>query len=504
MTEILPIKVLRDEDAPIFGSLNILLAKLQREGLPVATGIVVTSPNLVLKTTLEHFDFGSKEVFEQSLNLVKKEIQNLPVPGILERETKGRNNFLVSGQKVKTVKKLWLVMLFIWLDQVKERLWIDGFTKGLTENLEPQIVIFIKNLSSFGIAYWEKELDDSVIDIKSGSLVPVEFKKLDELVQLANKKLLIPHTYEWIKDGGIKVTRVLPYTPSVQADTPGFTLHLGGVNSGDSQLHLPGEHRSVVKVFLNLSTGFTIEDNIDGVYLVGEKMFDLNKPQNSFEELVFKLVESASAFPNSPVFLKLADMSEGMGKVRGTLRLIHQQSLLDPFCEALTFARNKKDLINIHIVIPFVRGVNELQQIKRDLAVKKLVRKNSLQQWLEVAVPENIINLEEYLVTGVDGVVLNLDELSAHLSGYDQNQADVSFYKHEVSGLLKFLEDGVKLIHKSRIPFIAYGSLTLNPEVLEFLIEKGVYGVVVERFEAPSMVDLLKQAERKMILRRST
>ncbi|EKD90064.1 MAG: hypothetical protein ACD_32C00049G0001, partial [uncultured bacterium] len=35
-------------------------------------------------------------------------------------------------------------------------------------------------------------------------------------------------------------------------------------------------------------------------------------------------------FPNSPVFLKLADKSEGMGRVRGSLRLLHQKSLFDP------------------------------------------------------------------------------------------------------------------------------------------------------------------------------
>jgi hypothetical protein len=63
-------------------------------------------------------------------------------------------------------------------------------------------------------------------------------------------------------------------------------------------------------------------------------------------------------------------------------------------------------------------------QLKRELAVKKLVRKNSLQLWMEVAVPENIVNIEDYLLAGIDGVVLNIDELAAHLNGYDHTEQD--------------------------------------------------------------------------------
>lgn len=107
-------------------------------------------------------------------------------------------------------------------------------------------------------------------------------------------------------------------------------------------------------------------------------------------------------------------------------------------------------------------------------------------------------------MVGIDGVVLNLDELIAHFNGFDQTQEDLVFYKNEVSGLLKFLEDSIKLLNKSKIPFIAYGSLSQYQKVLEFLVEKGVYGVVVERYEVPSAKDLLYQTEKRMILRKSS
>lgn len=486
MVEILPIRLLTEEDGQIFGSLNVALGKLDRAGLPVGAGTVVTAPEFKLKTILEHFDFGSKEVFEQSLTLVKKEIAKVSVPEILQKEVEKHKHFLVNGLVVNSQKELWQLLLNIWLEEIKVRLWKDGFYKGLTEELDPQIVIFLKKLTALGSAYFDPIQDDVVINIKQGKLHPNDSHKLYEIVKQANKKLFISHEYEWIEDGGIKLTKVLPFTPLPNVTGQVVTSSLSAKED---------IKKSVVKVFFDLSTGFTIEKEIDGVYIASEKIFDLNKPQDSFENLVFRLVESALTFPNSPVFFKLADVSEGMGKLRGTLRLLHQKSLLEPLIDALSFVKDKKGLNNIQLVIPYVRSVAELSKIKKVLTVKKL--------WLEAAVPENIINLEDYLALGLDGVVLNLDELISYLNGFDSSLQELLAYKNEVKGLLKFLEDGLKILHKSKIPFIAYGSLALYPEVLEYLVGKGVYGVVVEKYEAPSAKDLLHQTETRIILRKT-
>lgn len=492
MIEILPVRLLTDEDGQLFGNLAVCLGKLQRAGLPVGNSIVVTAPNFKLKSVLEHYDFGTKEIFEQSLTLVKKELKAIPIPLLLIKEVGRNRSFLFNGNVLKSVKALWHALLDHWILEIKFRLWKDGFHKGITENLDPQIVVFLKKLEALGSGYFDFLQDDTEVVIKMGKLHPHDLKNLDELIRAANKKLLIPHQYEWIVDSDVKLVGLKQYTP------PNVILE----KVPQPQEPRSEQSKSTVKVFLDFSKSMVLEENVDGIYIASEKIFNLNKPNESFEDLVFKLVESASSFPQAPILFKLADKSEGMGKVRGSLRLLHQKTLFDPLVKALDFARHKKGLNNIHIVIPFARGANEFLQIKRELAVKGLRRKNSLQLWMEVAMPENIINLEEYLTSGLDGVVLNLDELLSHLSGFDLNHEELLFYKNEVSGLLKFLEDGIRLLHKSKIPFIAYGSLSLYPKVLEFLVEKGVYGLVIERYEAHSIKELLHQTERRMLLSR--
>lgn len=499
MIEILPIKLLTEEDIPFYGSLNVLLGTLSRANFSVGHGIVITPPYLKLKTTLEHYKLDSKEFIEQVLTLVKKEIDATPIPQILITETKKEKHFFVKGQLIKSVKALWLVLLNNWLEQIKSRVWNKGFYPGATENLDAQSVIFVKKVKSFGIAFFDFLQDDVVVTAKSGNLKPDDLKKVTDLVKLANKKLCIPREYEWIMDGQIKLTKVLPYTPLPIFHSE-YLSSKGLVREASKKDFVK---RSAVKVLCDISSAAAPSSNgIDGLFLVSEKIFDLGKLRESFENLILRIMESAGNFPYSPILFKLADKSEGMGKIRGTLRLLHQNSLFNPLVEVLDFARHKKGLNNIHIVVPFLRSVKEFLQIKKELAVKKLARKPSLQIWMEIAVPENILNLEQYLSAGLDGVVLNLDELIAYLNGFDTAEENLSFYKNEVEGLIKFISNALTLLHQAKIPFITYGSLAFNPKMLEFLVEKGVYGIVAENYEAHSAHDLFYQTEKRVILKK--
>lgn len=504
MIEVLPIKALHDEDGPIFGRLNVLLSKLASLDLAVAGGIVVTPPNLKLKTTLEQYNFSTYEVIEQSLVLVKKDLEKIPVPDILIQEIGEHGNFLVGAETVKGANQLWTLLISNWIEDLKALIWRRGFAPGITENLESQVVIFTKNLVAFGKTGIDND-GEVTISILQGKLEAGQLKELDELVERADKKLIIPYEFSWILDSAIKLSGIRPYTPPNAIPTEvgrSRSIESGVRDSSAQRLARNDELKSAVKLFLDLSVGEVPQTDFEGSYLIGEKLYDLNKPGESFDNLVLKLAEVGSL--DKPVLLKLADKSEGMGKVRGTLRLLHQKSLLDSFTEAINFVRENRTLFNIHMVLPFVRGISEFNALKRELALKKLTRGNLVQIWMEVAVPENIINLEEYIVAGLDGLVFNLDELLSHLSGFDLNEQELLFYKKDAKALLNFLGDGFKLAHKLKVPVVAYGSVILYPEVLEFMVENGVYGVVVERYEADAGKSLLQKMEKKLILKRAS
>ncbi len=207
----------------------------------------------------------------------------------------------------------------------------------------------------------------------------------------------------------------------------------------------------------------------------------INSEKEPQEELkIAKLSEIASEFPAKTVIFKLADIKSVDSNIRGTLRLIHDQNLLKKEIGVYLFARNKKQLYNTQIAVPYVRSVDEFLQLKRDLASFGISRKGSLKMWLEIGVPENIINLEKYLVAGLDGVILNLDELINLISGVNFKSSEAIFYKEQLESLKLFLEDGIKILNKAKIPVIFQGNLAWDERILEYVVEKGIWGLSVD------------------------
>jgi len=500
MIEILPLKLLREEDAAIFGSLNVSLARLLRAGF-VPHGVVVAPPILKLQTSLSKYDLGHKELFEQSLILAKKEIAQIPVPEELEKELKKASEFLVNGKKAKSIKEVWLHLLSEWMEEIKQRLWKSGFSPDLTKELESIAVFFVSIIDSSGSAFFDEYEKEIKIEIEHGKLSIEQCKELGNLIKKANKFLIIPHGYKWIyeKNKSSLEAKIVGISPHVIQEPP-----IVAKKENFEFVNLPVKERrkTVTKVFCDFSAGSIIPEELDGAFIASEKVLDLNNKE-TFEDLSIRIMEVARSFAEVPLLVKLPDIPEKIAGVRGSLRLLHQANLFKTICQSITDIRNKKAITNVNIVIPFVRAPFEFMNMKRELATHKITRKHSLQLWLEIAVAENLLNIEDYIEAGIDGVVLNLDELMSSINGFDYRDEEMSVYKKEVKGLLKFLDAGMRILHSKKIPVLVYGNLISDTGLLESLIENGLFGVIIERYELDSINDLLYQIERKIVLKRT-
>lgn len=482
--EILPIKLITQEDQEIFGADNFNLAKLVRTGFPVAKGYALTPPDIQLNTVLKNFDYKNREVFEQSFTLMKRQINEIPEPEEFKKAFEKGKNFYISGNQVKGVKNLWTHLLNSWLDQLRHRIWNEGFASSLNKILTPQTVFILDNVQAEIKSFFDPDTKDVVIESKD-KLNPKILQAVDELTISANKKLFLPQVYRFIlTKGRVELVDVKPFTQTL----PGSVIPQVVISKTEQKRIV----KSAVKVFLNLSSGFAIEKNIDGILIESDYALDV-------DSLIFKIAESALTFPHQTVIFKLPDDSEH--EVRGCLKLVHQSKMLNQLAEIILFIRNKKSLYNIKVGIPYVRSALEYLQLKRELAVRGIIRKGSFGFWLEFAVPENLINLEEYLVAGFDGAIINLDSLWSLLGGAESGV--VVFYKNEVNTLAKFLKAPIKALHKAKIPILITGQLSLHPDILDFLVEAGIWGVVANsNIEAESLPEHLNWTEKRMLFKK--
>lgn len=487
---ILPIKLLTEIDQPIFGAKFLNLAKLERDGFPVLKGIVVCPPEIILQTVFKHFQYATREVFEQRLTILKGQLSKIPISPELDKELGKGTSFFLEGELTKKNTLVWVKLLEKWTEEIKKKIWQEGFSNDLNLCLSPKAVFYIKGKPVAAKGYFDPHLDEVIIRSET-KLEPRILKKIDELVLSANKRLFIPQVYEFLKeDEKVYLIGLSPYTQTLPVSkTADIVL------PKKQQLSL-GKYS--IKMFLNLSSGFAVEPSVDGVLIKGERAGNLST-QNGFEETVFKLSEAALSFVDKPIIYQLPDVKEK--EVEGALRLIHDTKLLDKSSQAFLFARNKRNLLNLGLAVPLVRSADELLTIKRELAVRGITRKGALKLWMEVCVPENILNLEDYLTVGIDGVILNLDLLQQHIGGYKIK--DGQYYQKNTGALAKFIKPLFKTLHKAKVPVLITGELTLHPDILELLIEEGVWGVVVNTLtEASSIPDHLSWMERRMIVKR--
>lgn len=483
----LPVKLITDLDQPLFGTNLFNLAKLERLGFPVVSGIAVCAPEIVLKTVLKHIQLQNKEIFEQKLSIVKADLHKIKIPEDLEKLLKKEKLFYLNEQLYVSKKVVWETLLDIWLQEIRAKFWKFGFTSGIAQNLTPQSIFFTEKQYKQAVAFFEPSIEDVVIkcDIK---LSPEVAHKIDELVIEANRKLFLPQNYHLLIIGKkVRIIAVLPFTQTLPA-------------SQTAQIIMPKVKqekviKSATKVFLNISSGFALANQTDGILIEGEKMIN-------FDEAVLKLSEAALILHPCPVIYKMPDIF--FSGIRGSLHLIHQKNLLDEVAEIFLFVRNKKGFSNVELAIPLTRSIDELMQIKRELAAREISRKGSLKIWWEVSVPENLINLEDYLEAGVDGVILNLDTLNKNLSGFGLEElwkeGAHEPYRKQIQALTKFIEPAFVILHKAKVPILVNGELAIGSDMLNFLLKKGVWGIVANSaVEAENLPEYFAWTEKRIV-----
>lgn len=481
--DILPIKSIREEDSNLVGKNISSLAKLYHFNIGVSDGVVVFPPSEDLKKVLSKYGGFHHESFEQKATLIRREIFLLKPPEDLVAILKKRKiNLSVA----------WNSLLGAWFSEIKSKVFREGINVNVSKNLTAHTIFFVNKITSSGEIYFDKKLDRFELSFQKGNLSEENLDKLKDLIMKASKKLYLPFIYQWVFDGEFKIIKLVPFTAAVKLETvldSDEVIIEKGEEPLSENLPIIASIKSkpisvAINIFLNISKESILVNDVDGVIICGEEIAD-------YELKTRKLAEVASQLIDKPVIYKLADLKDP-DKIRGTLNLIHDQSLLRKEAEVFLFTRNKKRLLNTQLAVPFVRSPAEFLQIKTSLSALGIQRTPTLKLWLELATPENFLNLEGYLEAQFDGAIINLDSILGFLGGFETSNFEENiFYKEEVQALVSFLEDGIRILQRARIPVILVGNSLSNIEVLQFALSRGVWGICVNSTQVISIKEQL-------------
>jgi pyruvate, water dikinase len=145
-------------------------------------------------------------------------------------------------------------------------------------------------------------------------------------------------------------------------------------------------------------------------------------------------------------------------------------------CAALRKVRNEMGLINVTIMVPFVRTLNEAECTLQALAQHHLIRHvNDLKVIMMCEVPSNVLLLEQFSPF-FDGFSIGSNDLTQLTLGVDRDSALLSqLFDERDPAVKKMLEMALQTAQKAGAYISICGQAPSDfPEIADFLIEKGI------------------------------
>jgi pyruvate,water dikinase len=295
--------------------------------------------------------------------------------------------------------------------------------------------------------------------------------------------------------------------------------------------------KTATKVYVNLGEPELAEEiakrNVDGVGLLRaefmmagigihpKKLIHEKKSKIFVDKLADGIGKICAAFGERPVVYRASDFKTNeyshlrggeqyepsepnpMLGYRGAYRYIHDADVFDLELEAIKQVRNKMGYKNLHLMIPFVRNVNELKEVKKIVIASGLSRTATFKLWMMVEIPVNVILLDDFIDVGIDGISVGTNDLTMLMLGTDRdNETVAADYDERNPAVLWALEHIIKTAHKRGITVSVCGQApSSHPDVAEFLCKNGVTSVSVTPDVIEKTRQVLYDTEKKLVNR---
>ncbi|MFZ2153197.1 MAG: phosphoenolpyruvate synthase [Microgenomates group bacterium] len=300
----------------------------------------------------------------------------------------------------------------------------------------------------------------------------------------------------------------------------------------------PSPHRAVAlrtatKVYVNLGEpelAATISKrHVDGVGLLRaefmianigihpKKMIADGRQKEYIEKLAMNIAKFCKSFSPRPVVYRATDFKTNeyrflkWGKLyepeepnpllgfRGATRYINSPDVFSMELEAIKMVRNRLNLKNLWLMIPFVRTPHELFLVKKLISDHGLLRSPTFKLFMMVEIPSNVILLDKFIDVGIDGISIGSNDLTMLTLGLDRDNGEVAKDFNEMDpAVLWSLKRAITKAKKRGVLASICGQAPSNhPELVEKLVKWGVTSISVSPDAIDRTREIISWAEKK-------
>lgn len=299
----------------------------------------------------------------------------------------------------------------------------------------------------------------------------------------------------------------------------------GGYSVKHQEVHEETALQTATKVYTNVAepeyAQKVAQRHVDGIGLLRAEfmMAQIGEHPKKFlrdgkkEEFITKLADNleifCKAFSPRPVVYRASDFksneyrelrggdkfepieSNPMLGYRGAFRYIHDSEVFELELEAIKRVRNKKGFKNLWLMLPFVRTVKELEEVKKIISANNLYRSPTFKLWMMVEIPSNVVLLDTFIEAGIDGVSIGSNDLTMLMLGTDRDNSDVaSEFDEQNPAMLWAYEHIIKTANKYGITSSLCGqAASMYPDLLKKLVEWGITSVSV----SPDAIEMTRE-----------
>lgn len=297
----------------------------------------------------------------------------------------------------------------------------------------------------------------------------------------------------------------------------------------------PGEIKTATKLYVNLSEPDLAEriaaEDVDGVGLLRaefmiaqigihpKKLINDGKTGEFISQLTDGLTKFAAAFHPRPVVYRATDFRTNeyrnlkggnlyepdepnpMIGYRGAFRYLRDPRIFELELAAIKKVRQKWD--NLHLMIPFVRSVQELLDVKKLIYANDIRRSPKFHLWMMAELPINVILIDDFIQAGIDGISIGTNDLTMLTIGTDRDNQEVSELYNEMNpAVIWSLERLIKSANSHGISSSICGQApSFYPELSQQLVEWGITSISVAPDRIGITRQLIYQAEKKHALK---